>query len=406
MAKSKKQVSPVSFYDRFPTWLIVIVPLLLLAALVILFVQTNPIQVATTDLPPIENLSIQRIELPEPNHIIVHVTNAGPDPVEIAQILVDDAYWQFEIEPSGMTLDRLESTRIHLSYPWVATEPHEIVIVTSSGTTFSGEIELAVQSPALDLKQFLAYGLVGFYIGIIPIGLGLLWYPAMRKLSRRGMGFILSLTVGLLFFLLVDTLLEGFEVAEELPGVYQGIPLTLFIAVLTWLAITAIGSRKSVADRDTKQGRMFIALLIAIGIGFHNLGEGLVVGAAFALGEAALGSFLVIGFILHNITEGVGIAAPVVRDKASIRFFIWLLLIAGAPAILGTWIGGFAFSPLLAVIFLAIGSGAIWQVIYEVGLLIQRDAKKAGSQLIDWVNVSGLLTGITVMYLTAFLVKF
>jgi zinc transporter ZupT len=220
------------------------------------------------------------------------------------------------------------------------------------------------------------------------------------------MGFILALTVGLLVFLLIDTILEAFEVAATLPGVFQGIPLVLFVAILTWLAIAAIGSHKSFANRNTSQGRMFVALLIALGIGFHNLGEGLVVGAAFALGEAALGSFLVIGFILHNITEGIGIAAPVTRDSPSIKWFLGLLLISGGPAILGTLIGGFAFSPLLAVIFLGVGVGAIWQVIYEVGQLMRRDAEKDGVSLINWVNVAGLLIGISVMYFTAFLVKF
>jgi zinc transporter ZupT len=251
----------------------------------------------------------------------------------------------------------------------------------------------------------LAYALVGVYVGIIPVGLGLLWYPAMRKLSSRGMGFILSLTVGLLVFLLIDTLLEAFEVSAHLPEVYQGVPLAIFAAVITWLAITAIGSHKSLADRNSARGRMFVAFLIAVGIGFHNLGEGLVVGAAFALGEAALGSFLVIGFILHNITEGIGIVAPVTREKPGTGWFVGMLLIAGAPAIAGTLIGGFAFSPLLAVIFLGVGAGAIWQVIYEVGMLLRREAERGGYLLVNWANVNGLLLGIAIMYLTAFLVK-
>jgi hypothetical protein len=251
----------------------------------------------------------------------VHVTNGGPDPVVISQVLVDDAYRQFFISPDR-TLDRLETAVITLDYPWVETEPHEIVVVTSTGATFPGEVEIAAETPEPGVDQLLSYALVGFYVGIIPVGLGLLWYPAMRRLTHRGMSFILALTIGLLVFLLIDTLLESFEVAALLPGVFQGVPLSLFSALLTWLAITAIGNRKTVSDRSSQKGRMYIALLIAIGIGFHNLGEGLVVGAAFALGEAALGSFLVIGFILHNITEGVGIAAPVTRDRPQIGWFL------------------------------------------------------------------------------------
>jgi zinc transporter, ZIP family len=402
MTTTEKQLSKKSF--GLPTWLTVLLPLVLLIGLIVLFVNTNPIRITTTELPPVENLSVQRVKVTETG-FEVHITNAGPDPVVVSQVFVDDAYWQYSISP-GRTLNRLGSAVITLDYPWVEAEPNEIVIVTSTGTTFPVEVELAIETPAPSAEQFLAYGLVGFYVGIIPVGLGLLWYPAMRKLNRRGMGFILALTIGLLLFLLIDTILESFEVAALLPEVFQGVPLVLFVAVLTWLAITAIGSNKSFADRNSSQGRMFVALLIAIGIGFHNLGEGLVVGAAFALGEAALGSFLVIGFILHNITEGIGIAAPVTRDSPSIKWFVGLLLISGGPAIVGTLIGGFAFSPLLAVIFLGIGIGAIWQVIYEVGQLMRRDAEKDGVPFVNWVNVAGLLIGIAVMYFTAFLVKF
>jgi type VI protein secretion system component VasK len=82
-----------------------------------------------------------------------------------------------------------------------------------------------------------------------------------------------------------------------------------------------------------------------------------------------------------------------------------MLLVAGAPAIPGTLIGGFAYSPLLTVLFLGIGVGAIWQVIVEVGRLLERNAKRQGESLVAWVNVAGLMAGILVMYLTAFFVK-
>ncbi|NIW43389.1 MAG: metal transporter [Gammaproteobacteria bacterium] len=388
----------------FSTWGYVVIPLILLVGLIFLFLNTNPIQVATGDLPPIETLNIQRIELPKPGMIEMEVVNAGPDEITISQILVDDAYWHFTMGPSN-TLSSLEEGKLSIPYPWVETEAHEIVIITSTGATFNAEIELAVQTPSLGTDQFFAYALVGVYVGIIPVGLGMLWYPAMRRFSSQMMNFILSLTVGLLIFLLVDTYLEMVEVAEQLPGVFQGLPFGLFVALLTWLSILAIGNMKRYADRETPQGRRFVAFLIALGIGFHNLGEGLVVGAAFALGEAALGSFLVVGFILHNLTEGIGIAAPVVKDRPKLVWFLGMLLVAGAPAIPGAIIGGFAYSPLLTVLFLGIGVGAIWQVIVEVGRILEGNARRNDEMLVNWVNVAGLLVGILVMYLTGFIVK-
>jgi zinc transporter ZupT len=161
-----------------------------------------------------------------------------------------------------------------------------------------------------------------------------------------------------------------------------------------------------------------VAVLIAFSIGLHNLGEGLAIGAAFALGEAALGSFLVIGFTLHNITEGIGIAAPLVPGKQgseeatsghrggpTLVTFLGLALLAGSPAILGAWIGGFAFSPLLASLFLGMGVGAIWQVVVEVTSLLKGYAGREGGSLYSWANVGGFLAGLAIMYSTALLVK-
>jgi len=232
--------------DTSKTWKIwgyIFIPIILLLGLVFLFLNTNPIRVATGELPPIESLTIQRIELPGQELIEIQVVNAGPDEITIAQVLVDDAYWNFTIEP-GNTLSPLETGTISVPYPWVENEAHELVLLTSTGATFDAEIELAVQTPTPGVDQFLAYALVGVYVGIIPVGLGMLWYPAMRRFSSRVMNFILSLTVGLLIFLLLDTFLEMVEVADQLPGVFQGLPFGLFIALLTWLYLMPAGRRQ------------------------------------------------------------------------------------------------------------------------------------------------------------------
>jgi zinc transporter ZupT len=350
----------------------------------------------------------------------------------VAQVLVDDAYWSHEINPSS-TIPRLGRATMEIPYPWVETEPHEIVVITSTGVTFQAEVPVAVVTPTPGLQEFLAYGLLGVYVGIIPVALGMLFFPAMKLMGRKWLGALLALTVGLLVFLLVDTLLEAFELSGNLPGVFQGIPLILFSALLTWLLILAISSqRKKSIGADPARQALYVATMIALGIGLHNFGEGLAIGVAFSIGEAALGSFLVIGFMLHNITEGVGIVAPLVPGKKesktgnpsetssealaqasantmktpSLWIFAGLVLLAGAPAILGTWIGGFAFSPLLAAVFLGIGVGAIWQVIVEVVGLLRRYAEREGTPLVSWINLGGFLVGIGIMYLTALLVKF
>ena len=261
---------PIASGGGLPLWAAWLIPLVLLAGLIALFVNTNPLRVTNADLPPVEDLSFQRINVTA-NGVEVQIRNAGQDPITVAQVLVDEAYWTYTIWPD-FTLKRLQTATININYPWVETEPHEIVIITSSGTTFASEVALAIETPTPGLNEFLAYGLVGVYVGIVPVALGLLWFPALRRLGRKGLGFVLALTVGLLVFLLVDTLLEAFELGAALPGVFQGVPLALFAAVLTWLAIVAIGSRQSVADRSSPPGRAFVALLISTCIGFHNLG--------------------------------------------------------------------------------------------------------------------------------------
>ncbi len=400
-----KSVPTASPKFALPLWLSALIPLALLIALIAVFFVGNPLAIfQSAGLPPIESLTLERIEL-RPGEFVVTVFNGSPEPITIAQVTVDDAFWQWEMSPVG-ALPRLARATITIPYAWVQGEPHAITLVTSSGTTFTGEVPIAVETPRPGLNQFLAYGLLGIYIGVIPVALGLLWFPAMRRMGRRGLNFVLALTIGLLVFLLIDTALEAIEVAGDVAGVFQGLPVAIFAALLAWLAIMAVSGKQSEAERDSSSGRLKIATLIALSIGLHNLGEGLAVGAAFALGEAALGSFLVIGFTLHNVTEGVGIAAPVTKDKPSLQSFIWLALLAGLPAVVGAWMGGFAYSPLLAVIFLGIGVGAIWQVIVEVGRLLIRDAQRDGVSVANWVNVAGLALGLALMYFTAYFVKF
>jgi len=392
----------LSARGRLGNVLIWILPLVILALMVWAFLAGDPLRLARRDLPPIEDLAIQRIQAVS-GGLRVEIFNAGAEPTTIAQVAVDDAYWSFAAEPSA-TLPRLGSSTLSIPYPWVQAEPVTVTLITSTGLTFSRTLEVAVEVPQPGGREFLTYGLLGIYVGIVPVGLGMLWLPALRRLGRRGMGAVLALTVGLLVFLLIDTVLEALELAAEIPGTFQGTAMVLFAALLTWLGIMAVG-RSGRARGAAAPSNLFVAGLIALGIGLHNFGEGLAIGAAFALGEAALGSFLVVGFTLHNITEGVGIAAPLTRERTRLLILVGLVLLAGLPAVFGAWLGGFAFSPVLAALFLGIGAGAIWQVIVEVGALLRRQAESAGESPVNLTNLAGFFLGLVVMYVTAFLVK-
>jgi zinc transporter, ZIP family len=376
-------------------WILLgLVPLALLVGVLALIVATNA-GLGERVAPPIEELKVERVTLPEPGQIRLTVVNDGPDPITIAQVRVDDAYWQHEIAP-GREIARLGSATIAIPYPWVEGEAHMITLVSATGVVFEAELPVAVESPRADGATFAQFALIGIYVGVIPVALGLLWYPFLRRLGSRGLRFILALTVGLLLFLTVDMYLEATEIAALAPAAFEGVLLVPLVALLAFLLLMMLANRKGGEARNG----LGVAYRIALGIGLHNMGEGLAIGAAFALGEVALGVFLVIGFTLHNVTEGVGIAAPILRDRPALAHFLWLALLAGGPAVLGVWIGGFIFSPLWATIFLAIGIGAIVQVIVEVGRLIigGRERREAA---FDWTTLAGVAAGIAIMYITA-----
>jgi zinc transporter, ZIP family len=387
---------------RGPVWILLgLLPLLGLGVL-LAFIVLNGAGVGRQDAPPVEDLSVQRVALPTESEFVLTVRNGGTQPVKLSQVVVNDAIWDFEAEPDR-TIPRLGSATVTIPYSWVEGEAYEIVLITSTGTTFDAEVPVAVLTPQFSGETFWSYALIGTYVGVIPVALGLLWYPFLRRLGSAGMNFVLAMTVGLLAFLVIDTLEEALEVAAELPGVFSGVPLVVLLTLLTLLGL--VGMERLLRRGREETSRLGTSYRIALGIGLHNLGEGLAIGAAFALGEAALGAFLVVGFTLHNITEGVGIAAPILKERPGLVHFLWLALLGGGPAIVGTWIGGFAFSNLLAAIFLAVGAGAILQVIYEVTRLLLKDTGRSKSPALSAPNLGGLLTGVAVMYATALLVS-
>lgn len=389
--------------NKVSVWLLGILPLLLLAGM-IYFIGNWGTGVEEKQAAPIEVLNIERIIMTD-NGFELRVLNSGPEELTVAQVAVDDAFWNATYSPSP-TIKRFEKATVSIPYPWVEGDPHEIKLITENGLIFTGEVEAAMQTPEADTNRFLQYSLIGFYVGVVPVGLGLLWFPFMRRFSSRGIQGVLAFTVGLLFFLVVDTVQEGMELGAEAPGIFQGTGLVWFGALLSFLFLIAVDQASSKKTKLNSDSGKRVAYKIAGGIGLHNLGEGLAIGAAFASGEAALGTFLIIGFTLHNITEGVGIAAPLLKTRPTFKTFLALAVMGGGPAILGTWIGGFVFNQTLAALFFGIGAGAIAQVIYVIFKMILRDAKAEGTPSISWINYGSIALGIIVMYVTALLVNF
>jgi len=347
--------------------------------------------------PPVEKLTFERTIL-DGDGIHLKVRAGGSGPVTIAQVQVDEAFWLFRQDPPG-ALEPLSTAWLHIPYPWVLAEKHGIKVLSRTGTPFEKEIDVAVPTPQAQSGQLLPQALLGTFVGIVPVVIGMMFYPAIRSIGRSGLNFVLALTVGLLAFLFIDTLKEALEFAGKAAESFQGATMVLLVAATAFLVLFVVGRR------DGTPSGLALATFIALGIGLHNFGEGLAIGAAFAAGVAGLGVFLVLGFTLHNVSEGIGIVAPLVDERPSLPVFAGLALLAGAPAIVGIWLGSLSYSPHWSALALAIGAGAILQVMVEVSAYL---ARQAGYQDTRWLSPStlgGFVVGIGVMYVTAMLVK-
>lgn len=370
-------------------------PAAILILVVALLVWWRPLDRLAAGAPPVEEAAVESVRL-TPGMISISLRTDGSEPVVVAQIQVDGAYRSFTTEP-GLPAARLGLTRFDIPYPWIAGEAHHVALVTRTGAVIEHAIEVAQVTPVLDGRSLGLLGTVGVLLGVVPVAIGLLAWPAMRNLSRNGMNFLLALTLGLLAFLLIDTIGEGLEVAGETVDRLRGPVLFWVVMGLTAIGLLAVGRRGGAAPEGLR-----LATFIALGIGLHNLGEGLAVGAALATGAAAMATYLVIGFTIHNVTEGIGIAAPVADRRPSLKQFAGLAALAGLPAVAGTVIGTQAVGPFWISICFAVAAGAIVQVIVEVMALM---ARRAGSgHLLDPAVVGGTAAGLATMYVTALLV--
>jgi zinc transporter, ZIP family len=381
-----------------------LVPLLLLVGVVSLFGAAGG---SIVDLlggtpPQADEFDIRRVEF-EPGRIEIRVTNPQQDDLTIAQVTVDDAIVPFRLD-GPQTLDRLRSSTILIDYDWVEDEPIAVGVTSSTGIQTTHEVAAAVETPAPSASSFLGYGLIGILVGIVPVALGMLWLPSLRRARPEWLAAFMALTGGLLAFLAFEALTESLELQATLPGPLGGAGLVLLGFAVSYLTLTFISHRFSGGGGGGGAvSGLALATLVAIGIGLHNFGEGLAIGSSFALGELALGTFLIVGFMIHNVTEGLGIATPAAEEKqrsVGLGRLVALVLIAGAPTIFGAWLGGFVRSDVLGVIFFAAAAGAAFEVVVAVGRYLRERAP--GGLTSGWV-LGGFLAGVAIMYATGLL---
>lgn len=461
---------------KLKSFLLAVMPLVILAGMVYFLAGPYGQNLINSGI-PLPEITIEKIEF-HGNQIVAYIRNTGPQEVTISQADVNDRIHSAAIEPS-QTLPRLGEARVIIPFLWNPAEPYEIGITTSDGTRFSNTVEAAAPAPIPNINQVIVFAMLGIFVGVIPVLIGLTWYPFMRKITSNQYNFFLSLTAGLLVFLGIDAFLESNEIAvNNLAATFNGQMLIFVTIFITFLGLYALSdylskrvkgkgvqsskvnvknthaSNPSSMDKDIPRSTkatpasksndvgsqhkeqyasinyqqkmikpLLISLMIAIGIGLHNFGEGLAIGAAVLLGEIALSTFLIIGFTIHNTTEGLAIVAPLANTKKlMIRRLVLMGLIAGVPTILGTWIGGFIYSPLASIIFLSVGAGAIFQVVFVLASWMLQSLRRSTTETIkekehstnitnpEKINTNssiaiilGFIVGMLIMYLTGLL---
>ena len=489
---------------KIASLVLAITPLIILAGMIYFLSSPYGQNLINTGV-PLPEVTIEKVEFHQ-NQVVAFIRNTGPEQVTISQADINDRIQSAAIEPSQV-LARLSEAKVIIPFFWNIAEPYEVGITTSDGTRFSKVIEAAALAPIPNINQFSVFALLGVFVGVIPVLIGLAWYPFMRKITRNQYNFFLSLTAGLLVFLGIDAFLESNEVAaNNLAATFNGQLLIPVIIITTFLGLfylseyfskraesklsyeyekeknearhqitqnnSLVSSDKSISktrlestsqtnplsndtidliqqeredERKEKEKEeqltrfvdkreiikpLTLSLMVAIGIGLHNFGEGLAIGAAVLLGEIALSTFLIIGFTIHNTTEGLAIVAPLAKTgRLMIRRLIAMGLIAGVPTILGTWIGGFVYSPLASIIFLSVGAGAIFQVVYALAVWMSKSLKQSskttnaesrdfgekttrgGMRSLSFHEkspsaaiIAGFIIGLLIMYITGLLV--
>jgi ZIP family zinc transporter len=233
---------------------------------------------------------------------------------------------------------------------------------------------------------------------------------ALLGISDRVRGFLNAFAVGILMFLIIDVFSHAWDLATaSAASAFQGsgsvqTAVADMVLMFGGLALGLLGlaayERSYIGKSHEAVEPSKVSTMTALGIGAHNLSEGLAIGQSFAFGAIGLGLVLVVGFAAHNATEGFGITAPLtgMNPKPKVSFLAKVLFIGGLPTLIGTLVGSAFYSPLAYVFFLALAGGAL---VYVTMLMFNTGRRRYSSGLM----MSGIFIGLCLGFLTDLLVS-
>ena len=236
---------------------------------------------------------------------------------------------------------------------------------------------------------------LGGIAGVIPIYVGIAAALLAVTVSNRSWeGFLAGIPTGILVYLIFDLMHEAVErtAAQD--------PLSWFLflgsLLIGFLGLVALEQQQQRKSRPESSARLFLPYMIALGLGLHNLGEGLAIGASYAQGAWNLNGLLVGGFALHNGTEGFAIVASAGKSRIPFKEAVLMGLVAGSPTCVGAVISGWVVSPYFSIIFYAMAAGSLLYVIFSLITIFYTATRRMQT-------ATGVFAGLSLMYVTAML---
>src|SRR5207249_1456594 len=234
---------------------------------------------------------------------------------------------------------------------------------------------------------------LGSIAGVIPVYLGIgAAFLVLKLLNRSWEGFLTGISTGILVYLFFDLMHE----AVERTAAQDPLSWLAFLGSVLIGFVGLVAFEQQQGRNRSESSRFFLPYMIALGLGLHNLGEGLAIGASYSQGAWALNGLLVGGFAIHNGTEGFAIIAAAGKSKLPFKEVVLVGLVAGVPTCVGAVISGLAVSPYLSIIFYALAAGSLLYVIFSLVAIFYTATRKMQT-------ATGVFAGLSLMYVTAML---